>query len=103
MAKARDWGQVCVNLDVYKHSGVPVREDPRRGAEYRQEVLEALGFGPKTREDKGHLSEADVRAAREVLGRKAAAFWLEGTPRTTVRFVQHDTVPTGPPVRVPPA
>eukprot|EP00969_Alexandrium_andersonii_P193504 8546509-Alexandrium_andersonii.AAC.1 len=26
----------------------------------------------------------------------------EGTPRTTVRFAQRDTSPTGPPVKVPP-
>ena len=34
--------------------------------------------------------------------RKATAFWLEGSPRTTVRFVEHDTAPTGPPIKVPP-
>ena len=27
---------------------------------------------------------------------------MEGSPRTTVRFVQHDTVPVGPPVKLPP-
>eukprot|EP00969_Alexandrium_andersonii_P196988 8703242-Alexandrium_andersonii.AAC.1 len=54
------------------------------------------------RERRPELTEHDLAAATEVLHRKAAAFWLEGTPRTTVRFVQHDTVPTGPPVKVPP-
>ena len=33
--------------------------------------------------------------------KKGAAFWLPGTPRTTVLYVQHDTVPTGPPPSEP--
>ena len=49
-----------------------------------------------------HLSSEDIAAVREVIYRKAAAFWKEGTPRTTVRFFLHDTIPTGPPVRLPP-
>ena len=43
-----------------------------------------------------------MKALKEVMHRKAAAFWIEGTPRTTVRFFLHDTIPTGPPVRLPP-
>ena len=38
----------------------------------------------------------------EVIRRKAAAFWIEDTPRTTLRHLYHDTIPTGPPVRSPP-
>ena len=34
--------------------------------------------------------------------RKAAAFWPDGAPRATVRWVLRDTVPTGPPARLPP-
>ena len=37
-----------------------------------------------------------------MLRRKAAAFWIEETPRTTLRHLLHDTIPTGPPVRTPP-
>ena len=48
------------------------------------------------------LSTADLAALRETVLRCAAAFWIEGTPRTTVRHMAHDTIPTGPPVRTPP-
>ena len=64
--------------------------------------MEGLGFGKDWRERHPELSEHDVAAAREVFARKAAGMWLDGTPRTTVRHVQHDTIPTGPPSRVPP-
>jgi len=77
-----------------------VKEDPRRTPEYRQKVLEGLGFGKnKIKKD---LTEADMEACREVLGRKAGAFWVEGTPRTALRYLLHDTIPTGPPCRTPP-
>eukprot|EP00969_Alexandrium_andersonii_P292854 12942820-Alexandrium_andersonii.AAC.1 len=62
----------------------------------------ALGFGASWREKRPELSEHDFEAAREVLRRKAAGLWLEGTPRTTARFAQHDTVPAGPPAKAPP-
>ena len=44
----------------------------------------------------------DIALMREVVWRKAAAFWIEGTARTTLRHLMHDTIPTGPPVRTPP-
>ena len=50
----------------------------------------------------GHLTDADLAAIIEMVERKAAAFWVEGTPRTTVKFFLHDTIPTGPPCRLPP-
>jgi len=99
-ADDKQWDTVQVDLSVYDYSGEEVKEDPRRTEEYRQRVVAGLGFDdPAKRPD---LSAADVAVVAEVLRRKAGAFWLEGSPRTTVRFVQHDTVPTGPPVRVPP-
>ena len=48
------------------------------------------------------MTPEDIALMREVVWRKAAAFWLEGTPRTTLRHLMHDTIPTGPPVRTPP-
>merc|ERR1711884_588005 len=48
------------------------------------------------------LSPEDIAALREVISRKAGAFWIEGTPRTTLRYLLHDTIPTGPPCRTPP-
>ena len=79
-----------------------VSEDPCRKDDYRDQVVEGLGFGAGWKEKKPYLSEADLAAVREVVRRKAAGFWLEGTPRTTIRHVAHDTVPTGPPVCTPP-
>ena len=101
-ADAKQWDEVKVPLEVYQHSGMEVTEDPRRSADYRQKVVDGLGFGANATERHPELSAADVAACREVFTRKAAAFWLEGTPRTTVRFVRHDIVPTGPPVKSPP-
>ena len=94
--------EVKADLEVYRLSGETVSSDPRRTPEYREKVLEGLGLGKEWREKHPALTEADVAACREVLSRKAAAFWLEGTPRTTVRFVKHDTIPTGAPVCTPP-
>jgi hypothetical protein len=101
-ADKKDWDQVKAPMSVYFHSGEKVSEDPRRTKEYRQKVLDYLHFGDDWKTHRAYLTEADVIAAREVLGRKAGGFWYEGTPRTTVRNVLHDTIPTGPPVRTPP-
>ena len=73
LAKAKDWGQVCPDLSVF-------------------------GFGSKVAECHSHLSSADIEVCREVISRKASAFWVDGSARTTVRGVAHDVVPTGPPV-----
>jgi hypothetical protein len=99
-AKTKDWSQVVADLSVYQYSGEEVTADPRLGEAYKDQVADGCGFA--VGQTRPGLTEADMRAAREVLRRKAAAFWLEGTPRTTVRFVKHDTVPTGPPCRTPP-
>ena len=48
------------------------------------------------------MTAADRAVFDEVLWTKAAAFWIEGTPRTVLRHLKHDTIPTGPPVRTPP-
>ena len=47
------------------------------------------------------LTEADMTAAREVFGRKAAVMWIDGTPRTTLLHLMHDMIHTGPPCRTP--
>ena len=51
---------------------------------------------------RGELASADFAAVVEVVSRNVSAFWLEGTPRTTLRCLMHYTIPTGPPVRTPP-
>ena len=61
-----------------------------------------MGFGTEWEKRRPDLREEDVAACHEVLRRKAAAFWMEGELRTTARWVLHDTVPTGPLVKVPP-
>ena len=45
-------------------------------------VVDGLGL---TKEQKPHLSQPDLDAIKEMVERKAAAFWIEGTPRP--RFV----------------
>ena len=98
-AAQKEWYSVKSDMDVYRHSGETVKEDPRRTPEYQQQVVDGLGL---TTEAKPHLSQQDIEAIIEMVKRKAAAFWIEGTPRTTVRYFQHDTIPTGPPCRLPP-
>ena len=87
-------------MSVYRHSGENVKEDPRRKESYRADVIQGLGFGKG--ETRPNMTEADMEACREVLTRKAGAFWVEGSTRTALRYLLHDTIPTGPPCRTPP-
>ncbi len=48
------------------------------------------------------MTKEDLAAVKDVINRKAAAFWAEGSPRTTLVHFYHNTIPTGPPVRTPP-
>ena len=97
-ADRREWDEVKADLKVYQYSGHEVTVDPRRCPEYRRKVVDELGFGADFRTKRPNMTEADVAACREVVSRKAGGFWLEDSPRTTVRNVLHDCVPTGPPV-----
>ena len=85
-ADAGDWTGVCADLSVYDFSGQRVEQDPRLVQDYKDRVLEGLGFGSEWKVKRSDLSEAAVAAVREVLARKAGAFWLEESPRTTVRL-----------------
>ena len=99
-ADGKRWDEVLADLEVYKFSGqATVTEDPRRNKEYRDKVVEELGFGPKS--ERTDLTVEDRVLMAEVIGTKAAAFWLEGTPRTLLRHLMHDTIPTGPPLGGP--
>ena len=97
-AESKRWDEVKADLGVYRLSGQTVKEDPRRTPDYRNQVVEGLGFGKDSSEKRPDMSEEDILACREVLYRKSGGFWLEGSPRTTVRNVLHDCVPTGPPI-----
>ena len=97
IAAKKDWDTIAANLEVYRYSGEAIKEDPRRNASYRDLVLKALRYEPGN--PRTDHSPADFAAIQEVLKRKAAAFWIEETPRTTLRHLLHDTIPTGPPVR----
>jgi len=99
--------EVKADLSVYAYSGEIVTTDQRREKSYAEAVLLGLGLGPRSPGEAKpvqfeHLTEWDIAALAEVNYRKAAVYWLEGTARTTVRFMQHDTIPTGPPIKVPP-
>eukprot|EP00435_Cladocopium_sp_Y103_P076316 s7_g90.t1 len=76
-----NWDAVLTDMSAYRFSGEQLSEDPRRTADYRERVEP----DPESKDSKP----------------KAAAFWVPGTPRTTIRHVQHDTIPTGPPVKTP--
>jgi hypothetical protein len=84
-ADKNQFDEVKADLEVYRLSGETVSSDPRRTPEYREKVLEGLGLGKEWREKHPALTEADVAARREVLSRKAAAFWLEGTHDSPLR------------------
>ena len=99
-AKEKDWDCVKPDLSVYKYCGKDIKTDPRRTEEYRDKVVEGLGF--KLGEARPGLTQHDVAAIIEVLRRKAGAFWIEGEPRTALKYILHDTIPTGPPCRTPP-
>ena len=90
-------------MEVYRHAGYPVHEDPRESKEYKKSVRDGLRLTELIPQGEyAHLTVADLKAIVEMIERKAAAFWVEGSPRTTVRYFQHDTIPTGPPCRLPP-
>ena len=99
-AKEKDWDSVVGDPAVYRYAGQAIKGDPRRTAEYKEAVLKGLKL--TSTEQREGLTPADVAAVKEVVGRKCAAFWTEGSPRTTLRHLYHDTIPTGPPVRTPP-
>ena len=61
-----------------------------------------MGFGEDWKARRPDLSEGDLAAAREVMRRKAGDVWVEGALRTDERRVLRDTVPAGPPIRLPP-
>ena len=77
---------------MYRYCGKKVTEDPRRSDEYRKKVVDGLGFGEGA--ERPGLTKTDMPACREVLWRKAAAFWVdeEGSPRTTLRYLLHDDI-----------
>ena len=74
LSAAKKWDEVVANLDVYAHSGQKVESDPRRTEQYRNDVVKVLKLGEQdTRED---LTSEDIALMREVVWRKAAAFWI---------------------------
>ena len=82
-ADARDWDSVRADLEVYALAGEKVTEDFRRTEAYRDLVWDGLKIAPGP--TRPGLTEADVAAIREVVRRKAAGFWVEGTTRTTAQ------------------
>ena len=99
-ASAKDWDSVVAHFDVYRYCGAKIQEDPRRNKEYRAGVVAGLLL--RETDERKHLTKYDVAVLREFCDGKAAAFWIEGSPHTTLRYLLHDCIPTGPPVRTPP-
>ncbi|CAE7222588.1 pol [Symbiodinium necroappetens] len=92
--KAKSWDEIRAPLEVYRFGGVQLTEHPRRTEEYGAKVVDGC--------DLKHLKVEEAAAVREVLSRKAGAFWLPGSPRTTILHMQHDIVPSRSPVKTPP-
>ena len=101
-ATKKAWHSVRASLEVFRVSGELLREDPRLTEQYKNDVVKGLRLDPVDWEEYAHLTEDDVRAIIELVHRNAAAFWVEGTPLTTVLYFMHDVIPTGPPCRLPP-
>ena len=103
LAREGDWCQIKTPMAAYRFSGFKdeITVDPRLNEKYVQDVMKELGVAEGSPPLEG-LTEHDMKAVREVIRRKAAAFWIEGSPRTTLLHLMHDTRPTGPPVRTPP-
>ena len=92
-ADDKDWDSVIANLDVYRFSGqAVVKEDPSRNDKYRAQVVDELGFGKES--SRTDMTADDRAMLADVLWTKAAAFWVEDTPRTVLRHLMHDTIPT---------
>ena len=102
-ARNRNWEGVQSPIEAYRYSGfkTEITKDPRREESYIRQVMESLGVAEGQPPLEG-LTDDDMKAVREVVRRKASALWIEGTPRTTLLHLMHDTRPTGPPVRTPP-
>ena len=85
MSKAAvgDFDSVRAPMDVYAFAGEGVKTDPRRCDAYRD--LVAQGVGLSAPEKWTHLSKPDFAALESWVRRKAGAFWVKDTPRTTVR------------------
>eukprot|EP00959_Pyramimonas_sp_CCMP1952_P097026 2028145-Pyramimonas_sp.AAC.1 len=102
-ATEKGWDQIRTPLEAYRYSGFKeeVTSDPRRTPEYVKQILDELGVA-KGAPPLGGPTEHDMDVVREMITRKAAVFWIEGIPRTTLLHLMHDTRPTGPPARTPP-
>ena len=96
-AKAGQWSEVHTPDSCYRYTA-DLKTNPRRTSEYAQRVISAVGLqAGGTGYD--HLSEVERGLLRDLVGRKAEAFWIEDTPRTVMRGFKHDAVTSGLPVR----
>ena len=76
-ARAQQWDQVLTPLSCYRF-GPKAESDPRVNVEYKAMVQKPLGLD--VCDGMEHLGAADVKAIKEVVNRKAAAFWVNTTP-----------------------
>ncbi|CAK0811447.1 unnamed protein product, partial [Prorocentrum cordatum] len=99
LAKKGDWDQVRMPGKCFRFAEVKI--SPRRSAEYKAKVLEAVGLVGECAGYK-HLGSQELEALKEMISLKAEAFWVKGTARTVMRGFKHDVVTTGLPARGPP-
>ena len=81
-----------------------VTVDPRLAPSYKEGLLKVWGLhSPEAAAEKfSHLAVADRGVLKQAMERCSGAFWIEGSPRTTLKCFEHDVDVTGLPVRQAP-
>ena len=105
-AKEGLFAEVKIPLECYVGG---VTECPRSGVDYSSACLVDLTLPPlgaevtdEHRKAFPDLSDIEIQAVADMIGRKAAVMWREGTPQTTVVGFLHDMVVKGGPISLPP-
>ena len=105
-AKAGNFKEVKIPLECYVGGAT---ECPRSGPEYANACLSDMHLpvpGGEVTDDHRKvfpdLTDVEIRAVADMISRKAAVMWREGTPQTTVVGFLHDMVVKGGPISLPP-
>jgi hypothetical protein len=98
-AQQHRWNEVRTPAACFRFTGEPeAASTQRRSAEYAEKILTTVGLSGAAAGYQ-HLSPDELAALREVIQRKAPAFWIDGMPRCVMRGFKHDVLTTGLPVR----
>ncbi|NDD62505.1 MAG: hypothetical protein EBZ36_00750, partial [Acidobacteria bacterium] len=105
-AKAGNFSEVKIPLECYVGG---VTSCPRSSKEYSEACLLDMHLPlaeaeitDEHRKAFPDLQDIEIRAVSDLIFRKAAVMWREGTPQTTVVGFLHDMVVKGGPISLPP-